>query len=229
MQGPAGWGLGAPGCLAHHRDSTLGEGPGREGVTAPKGLEGRRISPGPLRPPTRGGREHAPDTGPQGGRGACPRAAMRGLQGGLTCIRRRRGRPASCSRTRNFTPAARRARPGEGGWSPHCTPRRAAGCGQQPPLQSRPPSAPHQSSGRTAQRPKPRVCRQGRASRLCYSVSRTGVPKSGQGTRWAVGTLLISAPSSMADSGTSHTLACSVGSHAWGSPRWKVLKRRNRS
>lgn len=142
MQGPAGWGLGAPGCLAHHRDSTLGEGPGREGVTAPKGLEGRRISPGPLRPPTRGGREHAPDTGPQGGRGACPRAAMRGLQGGLTCIRRRRGRPASCSRTRNFTPAARRARPGEGGWSPHCTPRRAAGCGQQPPLQSRPPSAP---------------------------------------------------------------------------------------
>lgn len=44
-----------------------------------------------------------------------------------------------------------------------------------------------------------------------------------------VGTLLIAAPSSAADSGTHHTLACSVGSHAWGSPRWKVLKRRNRS
>lgn len=62
MQGPAGWSLGTPGCLAHHRDSTLGEGPGREGVTAPKGLEGRRVSPGPLRPPP-GGAENMPRTG----------------------------------------------------------------------------------------------------------------------------------------------------------------------
>ena len=199
------------------------------GSRRPKALRQESLPRAPEVPPPGGGREHAPDRGPHGGRGACPRAATRGPWGGLTCIRRRRGRPALCSRTRNFTPAARRARPGEGGWSLHCAPQRAASCGQQPPLQSCPPSTPHQSSGRTALRPEPRVCRQGRASRLCCSVSRTGVPESGQGTRWAVGTLLISVPSSMADLGTHHTLACSVGSHAWGSPRWKVLKRRNRS
>ena len=37
-------------------------------------------------------------------------AGGQGVCRGLTCIRRRRGLPASCSRTRNFTPAARTAR-----------------------------------------------------------------------------------------------------------------------
>lgn len=125
-----------PQVAKHSGSRAWGPGEGsrqRGGVPAPGGFKG--ASPGPhcsalLGPPapislwprgphTRGSMKNAPDhRRHRNGRGLRPQAATRGLPRGLTCIRRRRGLPASRSKTRNFTPAARRRRAGaerEGG------------------------------------------------------------------------------------------------------------------